>query len=252
MNPFRAGLLFLAGILPAAGWELEASRVLAEPSRGISVREAAVRQGDDIATITAIVFSEKTHRMRVIDSPAPGQTKLAAVLETEGIPAGVNGGFFHEDMRPVGLLVADGVEIHPFQKAKLLSGVLSVRSGRMEIVRSSAFRSGRDLQEAIQCGPMLVEAGSAVGGLSDSTRARRTVVLTDGRGRWGLVYATSLTLADTARILLVPGVFGDWTPRTALNLDGGGSSGLWAMASPTPVSRPEFSRVRNYIGVVPK
>ena len=62
----------------------------------------------------------------------------------------------------------------------------------------------------------------------------------------------TVTLADTARILTLPGILGDWRPATALNLDGGSSSGLWAATSPAPVSLPEFGHVRNYIGIAPR
>jgi hypothetical protein len=61
-----------------------------------------------------------------------------------------------------------------------------------------------------------------------------------------------VALSDAARILTTPGVLGDWVPATALNLDGGSSSGLWAAATPDVVSRPELGHVRNYIGIAPK
>lgn len=224
---------------------------LAAPGRGLDVREARVEVGGKPATVTAVTFGERAYSIRVIDSPVPGESRLAPTLESAGAVAGVNGGYFHSDMRPVGLVIAGGRELHPFQRAKLLSGVLEVRPGKIQIVRSSRFAPGRDVREAIQCGPMLVDEGSAVAGLNSTTPARRTVIATDGRGRWAMVYMTSVTLADAARILLAPGALGDWTPRTALNLDGGRSSGLWA-AGPPVVSRPEFSRVRNFIGVFPR
>ena len=37
--------------------------------------------------------------------------------------------------------------------------------------------------------------------------------------------------------------------RTVLNLDGGGSTGLWANAQPQAVSVPELSKVRNYLAI---
>jgi hypothetical protein len=250
----RATLLALAlGVAPVCGeWTLSSSDVLATPSRGLTIREARVADGPRQATLTAILFSEKSHALRVIDSPDPGRTRMSDVFPPLGIVAGVNGGYFHDDLRPVGLVVTGGQQIHGFEKAKLLSGILTVRPGKIEIVRSSQFQSGKNLREALQCGPMLVDDGQPAIGLNAERTARRTVVTTDGRGRWALIYLTSVSLADTANILLIPGIFGDWTPVTALNLDGGGSSGLWANAEPMPISRPEFSHVRNYLGVVPK
>ncbi len=78
-----------------------------------------------------------------------------------GAVAGSNGGYFHKDFTPLGLAVSRGETIHRFERAKLLSGVLAVRHGRMELVRSGKFKSGSDVQEALQAGPWLVEKGRA-------------------------------------------------------------------------------------------
>ena len=248
-----AALVLALGIAHGhAEWTLTSSEVLATPARGLVVRESRVSNGSAQVTLTAILFSEKSHSLRVVDSPNPGQTRMAEVFAASEVVAGVNGGYFHDDLRPVGLVVSNGQQIHGFEKAKLLSGILTVRPGKTEIVRSAQFEVGKNLREALQCGPMLLEDGHAVPGLNSERLARRTVVATDSRSRWALIYLTSVSLADAARILLVPGTLGDWTPAAALNLDGGGSSGLWADASPAPISRPEFSYVRNYIGIVPK
>jgi uncharacterized protein YigE (DUF2233 family) len=247
----RAALAVIALSLAsaAAGWSLAASQVIATPVQGLAVRESQLASESATATLTAVVFSEKKYTLRVINSPAPGHTRLADVMRDARALAGVNGGYFQDDLRPVGLLVADGRTIQPFARAKLLAGILTVRPGRIEIVRSANFAAGKNLLDAVQCGPMLVEDSRRVAGLNTERHARRTIVATDGRGQWALCYLTSVSLADSAAILLVPGVFGNWTPRTALNLDGGGSSGLWVNASPAPVSLPEFSFVRDYIGV---
>lgn len=253
MIPRLVVSLLLAGLSTSiAGWTLTSSTPLDGAPRGISVFDAQVADGDRQATLTGLVFNEKAHTLRVIDSPAPGETRLAETLAGIGAVAGVNGAYFHEDMRPVGLMVANGEQIHPFEKAKLLAGVLTVRPGKIDIVRSSRFEAGKNLREALQCGPMLLEDAAPVPGLNSERNARRTVVATDERGRWALIYLTSVTLADTANILLLPGLLGDWSPRTALNFDGGGSSGLWVNSTPVALSRPEFSHVRNYLGVFPK
>ncbi len=241
-----------ASFCSAAAWEVDESRVSGNLPKGGVVRETQLSSNGVTARVTAIVFSSKSYAMHVVDSPAPGTTKLAGELAAAGCVAGVNGGYFQEDFRPVGLMVADGRQVHAFEKAKLLSGVLAVRGSRIEIARSSHFQNPGDVREAIQCGPMLVEGGQPVAGLNAERPARRTVVATDGRGQWALIYITSVTLSDAARILTTPGVLGDWVPATALNLDGGSSSGLWAAATPDAISRPELGHVRNYIGIAPK
>lgn len=244
--------VFATSFCASAAWEVKESIHLGSLPKGAGIREIQLSDNGITARVTAMIFSSKSYTVRVVDSPAPGTTKLAGVLAANGCVAGVNGGYFQEDFRPVGLMIAGGRLVHAFEKAKLLSGILAVKGSRIEIVRPSHFQNSGDVREAIQCGPMLVEGGQPVAGLNAERSARRTVVATDGRSQWALIYMTSVTLADAAHILTIPGVLGEWTPVTALNLDGGSSSGLWAAATPDMVSRPELGHVRNYIGIAPK
>jgi uncharacterized protein YigE (DUF2233 family) len=247
-------LVLLASTLnSSADWKITgAGDFLKKVPGGASVRQVELVDNGVGAQLTAVIFLSKSYSVRVLDSRSPGRTKLDSSLAESGCVAGVNGSYFQADFRPVGLMVADGREIQPFAKAKLLAGVFAVRGTRLEIVRSSKFTKSSDLKQAVQCGPMLVEGEQPVAGLNGERSARRTVVATDGHGRWALIYLTSVTLADAARILTVPGILGDWRPATALNLDGGSSSGLWAATSSGPVSLPEFGHVRNYIGIAPR
>ena len=235
-----------------AAWEVTGTEDLGRLPEGGFVRRAELTDNGVSAQLTAIVFSSKSYSLRVVDSKSPGNTKVASALPDAGCVAGVNGSYFQADYRPVGLMIAGGQEIHPFEKAKLLAGVLTARGAKLEIVRSSKFSKSPDIREAVQCGPMLVEAEHPTTGLNSERSARRTVVATDGHGRWALIYLTSVTLADAARILTTPGALGDWLPSTALNLDGGSSSGLWAATTPVPVTLSEFGHVRNYIGITPR
>ncbi|MCK9589771.1 MAG: phosphodiester glycosidase family protein, partial [Terrimicrobiaceae bacterium] len=200
-------------------WEVSGTGELGNLPGGGFVRRTELSDNGVSAQLTAIVFPSKSYSLRVVDSNSPGHTKLASALSETGCVAGVNGSYFKADFRPVGLMVSDGRKIHPFEQAKLLAGVLAVRGTRLEIVRSSKFAKSSDLRQAIQCGPLLVEGGHAATGLNADRSARRTIVATDGHGRWALVYLTSVTLADAARILTTPGALGDWVPATALNLD---------------------------------
>lgn len=246
-------LVLLATLVTAsADWSVSDGAERGKLPKGASVWESNLDDNGGSARLTAVVFSSKNYALKVVDSPSPGNTKAATTLAAAGCVAGVNGGYFQADFRPVGLMVAEGVEIHPFERASLLSGIVFSHGTHLEIARSSKFGKPSDLRQAIQCGPMLVEGGKPTVGLNHERAARRTVIATDDRGKWALIYLTSVTLADAAHILTTPGALGDWTPQTALNLDGGSSSGLWAATSPDPVSLVEFGHVRNYIGIVPK
>ena len=167
--------------------------------------------------------------------------------------AGSNGGYFHNDHTPLGLVVVEGKTLHPFERAKLLSGVLAVRKGRIELVRSGQFRKGEDLQEALQAGPWLLEKGAPVAGLDEQRLARRTIVASDGKGQWAIIVTSPVTLADAARMLSLKGIAGPWIIANALNFDGGSSTALHAEAKGRALIHiASFGAVRNYLAIVPR
>jgi len=236
-----------------AGWEILSTEILGTPAEGVSVIETNLQRHDPegSARLVAIVFDNRSHTLRVVDSPKPGESSLSSILESRQAIGGVNGGYFEPDFTPVGLVVSEGKTSRNFKKAKLLSGIVATSpKGGVSIFRSSRFepKPGAYL-EAIQCGPMLVENSAAVVGLNSEKIARRTAVATGPNQRCALIYLTSVTLADAAEILSLPKILGAWTPATALNLDGGSSSTLWARDI---ISLPEIKRVRNFLEVVPR
>jgi uncharacterized protein YigE (DUF2233 family) len=242
----------LASILTAgAEWSIVSATGLGEPAPNVEVIETHCVNGNQTARVTALCFNDKNHTLRVIDSPSPGTATLANTLNHAKAVGGVNGGYFHKDYRPVGLMISDGKTIHGFEKAKLLSGLVGVRQdGLVSILRSGEYDSGKSqLLQALQCGPMLVENDQLVPGLNDERIARRTIVGKGTRGETALIYISSVTLADAARILALPAILDTWKPRTAINLDGGSSSGLWAENG---ISLAEIVRVRNFLAIVPR
>jgi len=243
--------LLLAASPLQADWRIDSTKTLGSPAPGVEVIETECSSGEKTARLTAILFSDRQHTLRVIDSPAPGNATLENTLRRENAIAGVNGGYFQPDFRPVGLAIADGKTLGRFKQAKLLSGIVGVTpKGAISIIRSPAYASQKPaFTQALQCGPMLVQNGAPVPGLESTRLARRTAVATAPNHRRALIRLTSTTLADTAKILSLPGIFGDWSPQTALNLDGGSSTGLWAAET---ASLPEIKRVRNFLAVFPR
>ena len=164
--------------------------------------------------------------------------------------AGINGGYFQPDGTPVGLLISDGKTIHPFESAKLLSGVFYVRDGKPGLVRSQGFFRIRMATQAIQCGPFLIEDGKGVRGLNNERVAARTFVLMGNNSLWGFGICRSVTLAEMSQILLAPDLLQHATVVTALNLDGGSSTQFWARSGTSSVSSSGFSVVANYLILV--
>lgn len=242
----------LATILTAkAEWSIVSATGLGEPAPGVEVIETRCVNGNQTARVTALCFNDREHTLRVIDSPSPGNATLANTLAHAKALAGVNGGYFHKDYRPVGLMISDGKTVHGFEKAKLLSGLVGVRQdGLVSILRSGEYDPAKSpLLQALQCGPMLIEDDHSVDGLNAERIARRTVVGKGPRGETALIYISSVTLADAARILSLPSILDTWKPKTAINLDGGSSSALWAGNG---ISLTEITRVRNFLAIVPR
>ena len=193
-----------------------------------------------------MIFDSKKCALKVIDNP--GSDGLAAAMEGNGCLAGVNGSYFHPDRTPLGLVICEGKILHPLERARLLSGVLTVTRERVSLLRTAEYRPDPKIQEALQAGPFLLDHGAPVAGLNDTRRAERTVVLSDGRGHCALLVCSGpVTLAGMARILAAPGIIGEMRVVRALNLDGGSSTAIWVKEP--PFYRREFKSVRNFLGV---
>jgi len=243
-------LALLAASAARAEWALTFEKVVAELPGGAVFIEREVQQDGAAVRIQGVVFREKNHQLAVIDNPKRGS--LGEAMAASGAIAGVNGGYFHEDFTPVGLEIAGGTTINGFERAKLLSGVFVVKGRKPRLVRSSGYERSKNDAHALQAGPFLVDDGEPPAGLNDTRRARRTVIATDGRDRWAILLFSSVTLAEAARILATPSVFGDFRVARALNLDGGSSSALWVATGPKPFYLREIGSVRNFVAVIPR
>lgn len=199
------------------------------------------------ATLDFALFSTKNATLRVIDD-ASADNSLGEIMSREHCLAGTNGGYFDLDYAPVGLLVSDNRVVAPLRKARLLSGVVSVVNGRVQIQRVGEFSMKAKPTAARQCGPFLVERGKAIAGLNANAAARRTFVAVNANERVVLGYCSAVTLQDLAQLLASL----DLKIERALNLDGGSSSGFWFAGESGVFSIREQKTVRDYIGVTAK
>ena len=166
--------------------------------------------------------------------------------------AGVNGGYFDPEYRPIGLLIVDGTIIAPFQKARLLSGVLSASPKRTQISRVGEFSVAQKPDAAVECGPMIVDLGKSVRGLEATKLARRTFVAIGAGDKAALGFCSDVTLADLSNILATT-LTSDFKIQRALNLDGGSSSAFWfKRANGSAFSIAEEKPVRDFVAIVPR
>jgi len=246
--------LLLLFILPStpfaqAGWVLSESTSRSAPA-GLEFTERHVKNESGEVTLWVVTFDPKAHTFAVMDNPE-GAFDLGTAAEKRGALAAVNGGYFQPDHTPLGLLVRQGLEIHPLEHARLLSGILSVTPAGIALQRTAAFKPSPALREAIQAGPFLIDRGKPITGLEATRSAARTVVFQDAKGRSGFLSAKSATLAETAELLSTAEIFPGGKIIRALNLDGGSSTALWVRGSP-PYYAHEWKGVRDYLAIVAK
>ncbi len=243
-----SGLLwFSADIRP---WELQQEQLLPTDSTTFRVVEKTV-SGERDARLRILLPDPARTRLAVMDNPG-NKGFLRDLLQERNCLAGTNGGFFHPDTRPLGLVVSEGQTIHPLVRARLLSGVLVVTDERLRLLRVGEFSPSAAPSQALQSGPFLIDHRKPVPGLNDRKRARRTVILTGSADQYGVLVSDSFfTLAELATLLATPGIVHELDITRALNLDGGTSSALWARTTKGVVYRPEAKRVRNFLCLLP-
>ncbi len=219
--------------------------------------DAPLGPGERNGTLHGYHFNQKTETLRVIDRNAtqlaPWKTLGEAFASSRAL-AGCNGGFTMPDGKPLGIVISDSVRFGALEtKPGPTSGLLLVKWNSISIV-NAAHATEADLigaTQAIQGGPFLVEKGKSIAGLDTKSFSRRTVLLTSGNGDWAILYAPSATLSGLASMLGDGKTFTKFPVATALNMDGGLSSGIWIRLGDgaPPVYLREVNQVRTGIAV---
>jgi len=193
---------------------------------GVELRQCTIATADfEDAPVVAIRCSP--NRVHVIGSGRAAPLDAAGWLTRARGIAAINGGFFDPLSRPLGLLVSGGRRISRFRHVP--QGVFSVASNRSAIqhCRDVSPDEITSMSEAIECGPVLVDAG--VPARVKPQRARRSGIGIDRQGRvivavadgpvslpeWAAFWASKQGLAC----------------RNALNLDGGPSTQMAVRSS---------------------
>jgi uncharacterized protein YigE (DUF2233 family) len=178
----------------------------------------------------------------------PGEPQsLTSWQQATGADLVVNGGFFTPENVATGLVVVDGEASG--QSYEGFGGMLVVSDSGVEIwpLAERPYQPDAAIQYGLQSFPMLVQAGEAVFTREDDQRARRTAVAVDRNGRLLFIAAeqATFTLATFSHFLAASKL----EIETALNLDGGTSTGL-LLTSP-PIQIPAYSLLPTVITASP-
>ena len=156
----RASLLILIALVGAGTQALANPRCEGRVFDGLSytVCSADARK-DEIRLFLDGPSGEKFGQFAAVDG----------ALQTEGkqLAFAMNGGMYHDDRRPVGHYIEDGLEVMrvvpnagPGNFGLLPNGVFCVRDGRVDVIETLIYEARRpDCRFATQSGPMLVIDG---------------------------------------------------------------------------------------------
>jgi uncharacterized protein YigE (DUF2233 family) len=166
---------------------------------------------------------------------SPGEPRLvSAWAEQTGALLVVNAGYFTPEFQVTGLTISDG-QVYGASYGDYAGMFAVPRQGTANVrwLRTSPYDPQEPLREAVQCFPVLVKPGGVMGFPADADAGqttRRTVVAQDGDGRILFLVAPNGYLSLHALAVWLVG--SDLDIDTALNLDGGPSSGLWVASGP--------------------
>lgn len=165
---------------------------------------------------------------------APSRVEVAggAVLEARDwlrrtrARVAVNGGYFDEHLKPLGLRVSNARKTSALRRADW--GVFWISGNVAHISHTRDFNSQKAVKQAMQCGPRLVVNGKVTD--LKAQWSQRTGVGIDADGKVVLAVCDGrLALSDWAQVFASPQGL---NCRDALNLDGGPSTQI-AYSTPT-------------------
>lgn len=210
---------------PDTGWQ---------PVRpGVEVRSIDIAVDPSIERVTVTRLDPNQVMFRVIYTPGIGYP-ISGWAQQQGALLVVNGGYFTAENVVTGLTISDGVSYgagygdYAGMFAVTSADVVSVRW-----LRAWPYDPAEGLRHAVQSFPVLVRPGGELvfpADADDGTPSRRTVVARDRSGRVLLLIAPRGYLSLSRMAAWLAG--SDLDVDTALNLDGGASSGFWMVDGP--------------------
>ncbi len=182
--------------------------------------------GPDEDTVTISRFD--LHYFHVGVGYQPSQPlSLANWQQQTGAVAVFNGGYFDLHNRATGLVISDGQSYGTSYPD--FGGLLAVDAQGNVILRSLSRQpydpTTEELQQATESSPMLVLDGKRTQFHANASSSRRTVIALDTAGRLLFILSpgSTLTLDEMADVISAS----DLHLQTALNLDGGASTGMY-------------------------
>lgn len=210
--------------------------VWTKATSGVEIRNEDWKSPGDNEDHVTIVRLD-LHRVHLSIGYRPNAPLLLAdwMKQTQAL-AVLNGGYFNAKNQPTGLLVSDGQSYGSSYDG--FGGMLSANAqGQVSLrsLRDQPYDSNNEqIQQATQSSPMLMENGQRTAFNANAASERRTVVAIDKQGRLLFIISPNqaFSLDEMADLL----ASSDLSIQTALNLDGGASTGLYLHAGSQSVT----------------
>ena len=210
---------------PDTGWQ---------PVRpGVEIRSIDIAVAPSTERVTVARLDPSQVTFRVVYTPGIAYP-ISAWAQQQGALLVVNGGYFTSEEVVTGLTISGGVSYGAgYGDYAGMFAVTSADAVSVRRLRAWPYDPAEGLRDAIQSFPVLVRPGGEVGfppDADDGTPSRRTVVAQDRSGRILLLIAPRGYLSLHEMAVWLAG--SDLDVDTALNLDGGTSSGFWMVDGP--------------------
>lgn len=165
----------------------------------------------------------------------------------------INGGYFQENFLPTGLLKIDGKVLSKLNKLGS-SGVLAINNTQTDILHKKYLESYKNkYSDLMQNGPLLVENNGQMGIYKDDhAYGARTIVATNKENKTLIIVAdhdAAPSLWEISALLVKKESEGGFDCKTAINMDGGSSTGFRINLPNKKVRVDELDYIANGIGV---
>ncbi|HEX2548462.1 MAG TPA: phosphodiester glycosidase family protein [Gammaproteobacteria bacterium] len=204
------------------------------------------------------VFNDKI-RAKIFLQPMDNQwaaDHLNEMSKQHDFIVGINGGFYTTTFQPAGLFIQNGMRIRPLARSTLLTTCVRVNSNQ-KIYLEKNRENCLNAYSAMQTGPLIIDQGEISDEVYPANRVklnsffnenRRTILAESTDHQIIAMVTTSATLSHIANILKkYPESFGVKKIKTAIDLDGGSSTGMYVRFAQEPFYFFEQRHVKTLI-----
>lgn len=242
MSTQKSLLFCLTLWFSVTGWAATSWQNIQE---GLSYTTIELPEVNTWATIHAFQIDPRKIPLELVLARDFQQRSMTAAQFAESTNAvfAVNGGFFDHNASPLGLRVQKQKIVNPIKNISWW-GVFGLRHGTPFIQSAAEYRQQVPADLAIQAGPRLVVYNHIVKSLKPGVAERTGVCINSAEQVIiAVTESTPLSLTDFAKALKRSEAKDGLGCVMALNLDGGGSTQLYAKLPDDELSLPGFSSV---------